>query len=633
MRLQEIQEIIELEYVKDALKQIHEVLHSLAINNAAILLEEGFDEEHLRLLQQKIPANTKKKVYVDLIAPIFASKGSLQVILAAMGPQGILTVFEDLAIGKDISLADMPSKYGMTVLSKLESDGSSYYDRYYPIWNTYAVFLMDIRGNRYSSWSYSEEELMQETILCLSAQKQKLFKSALPRPSRANINPISTAEVQAHGTLFSAESTVLKELMQLSEAWDSGMVKLTKSGSASETSVKKLQKSFGIQEFHDKSAIDTGYKFLFPMRTRLLLQVLQGMSQKPAKALALLKASFEVYETGNKAHRQPLYNFPELSILLTNLKGWDHLYDKSTYIKGNKITVTAPAYHQLLKEIHRGKDWIMLENANTSFSYDDKHPWPTSIDAVSNSVYYWQGRGYSKERVYIDTEAKYRTLIQENLFRGCIGVMGALGLAELCIEEPKASDELKDHDSQFIYIKAYRLTRLGEYILGIAKDYDTSELLPDQAELSLSNDDLMVLLDKADEGRASVLRFYAQEISSRRFLVNSEAFLKNCKSVEELEERIDNFRRLANQPKLPPNWNAFFNELKQRVISMEPLEDVFIYQLPLDNKPLQHLVATHPEFRKIAEKAEGMKILVAKKNLRKFKSLLKTHGYLWEAGS
>ena len=625
-KLKHIEEVISEAYNKENLKLLHDLLHSLAKSRKAELLALGASKKYLSSLSKPLRGNPKKNVYVKMVAPLFLFPDTLVAVMGFTGPKGIIDVFTALLVHDSLTVQEVKDQFGVQLISRIEEEGSRYYKTFIPIWGSYAVFWLDVR-EKYLWWARKNpEELPKSFLISLPPRIKPLFKFALPRPKRFTAAPISDREAaKLGGDLFSAEADVFQDLNKLSEAWNSGMIKETKTG-ISEASVKKAQKTFGIKEFYTKEAVNI-HKFLFPMRTRLLLQLISSQEQHTADPIDLLKKTLDAYTYGSP--EGSTFHFKEIRYLLSYLSGGSKIYEPGNqYQNPNEyLFPSGREYIKLLERLYQGEDWISVENAINHLTYDQEYPKPIGSHIARQLYYYENDSSYSRMKINIENDRQYLEYIQQPLFLGCLAVLGALGMADLHIEEPN-NDRVGAEESFFTGIKSYRLNALGRYILGITKEYNTESIEINQAQLIISSNDLMVLLDREDDSKANVMRFYAQEISPRRFLVNSEAFLKNCKNGEELNDRIERFKQLINQPKLPPNWKNFFISLKQKVVPLLPVDEFVIYQLPPDNEPLLQLIATNPEFRNIAEKAEGMKVLLKQEDVRKFKNLLKSHGYL-----
>ena len=105
--------------------------------------------------------------------------------------------------------------------------------------------------------------------------------------------------------------------------------------------------------------------------------------------------------------------------------------------------------------------------------------------------------------------------------------------------------------------------------------------------------------------------------------------MKGVGNADDLEAKISLFRQTVSSEQ-PPNWQAFFNTLKLKCDPLRGIEPHMAYQLSREDQEMIHLVAKDPVLKKLTIKAEGLIILVMKKDLTKFKNRLKEFGYLLE---
>jgi hypothetical protein len=148
------------------------------------------------------------------------------------------------------------------------------------------------------------------------------------------------------------------------------------------------------------------------------------------------------------------------------------------------------------------------------------------------------------------------------------------------------------------------------------------------ANIALSDSDLMVLLSEPDSIKAAILTNFATQVTPVRFLVTTASFLKECATAEDIADRWVTFFNALGIDDEPANWTKFYHAMLKKAIVLKELQDVKVIQLPPDDKELLQLIATHPSFKKMLVKAEGMKVVVYASHYKAFVNLLKEMGYL-----
>jgi hypothetical protein len=206
-------------------------------------------------------------------------------------------------------------------------------------------------------------------------------------------------------------------------------------------------------------------------------------------------------------------------------------------------------------------------------------------------------------------------------------MLAALGLFDIAFE-PMPEDEIGEgkYFSPYDGITHVRMTNLGKYALGLERRYKPSFLVK-KSVMSLSPESLNILTEEGDKTAEIVLSPFAQQVSLNRYRVDAMIFLGDCKSKKDLENKITLFKQSVSD-KIPPNWAAFFKDLRCKVDPLTDVMDFFIFQLPKDNPALIKLIAKDEKLKKMCRKAEGFMILVEQKKLNAFKKRLKEFGYL-----
>lgn len=210
------------------------------------------------------------------------------------------------------------------------------------------------------------------------------------------------------------------------------------------------------------------------------------------------------------------------------------------------------------------------------------------------------------------------------LLKGLFFLMGGLGMLELAYEYPSHITSSTFNTLQYI-----RLTELGKYALGLIPAY-TPPTLEEKKLFHLDSDRLLIRSLEPGNPYESMLQDTAVPIGNQRFMMNSNSFLKNCKTEKDVNDKIDFFKRFICQENIPEIWIGFFESLLKQCHPLKKVtrESYIIYQLDGNNKELIHLLTTDSILKSIIIRAEGYMILVEVKNQRKLIDRLKMYGYL-----
>ena len=221
----------------------------------------------------------------------------------------------------------------------------------------------------------------------------------------------------------------------------------------------------------------------------------------------------------------------------------------------------------------------------------------------------------------------YKKAIQLPILRGNFFLFAALGLCELVYDEVKADEFGVTVSSAWDGLIAVKRTPLGDYICGLSKEYQVPKTK--SIDITLSDTSLLIHLAKADSQYLNTLGNFAEQINALTFKTDARIFLKNIRSKEELNAKIELFKQIFGA-ELHENWHAFFSNLLKKVNPLKMVSDCFIFKLPMDNKELVKLIAQDPLIKNLVHKAEDYQILVPKSNYLNLKKRLAEFGYLVE---
>lgn len=337
-------------------------------------------------------------------------------------------------------------------------------------------------------------------------------------------------------------------------------------------------------------------------------------------------------ETGRRRHRPASIEESVLSIA-QNIGSYQHYLPLFIFahIKGLTQNVTNEhlccdlAVHDLRLLAAHPRNWVPIRDfymhsfANVGTTNDT--PFPPLVFATRRDDYRTElTNNFTGGYLTVDDYTRH---FGNAFHKGLLYALAALGMVEIaCTRRPESPV------SPYAAISYARLTALGQYALGLNREYKAVQV--EEKPLFEVDDQRLIVRDLTggDNPYLTILQEIARCIGSGRYVVSAQTFLAACSKREDVEVRIKNFRQFVCA-KPPHVWKSFFEELLTRC---HPLtlnhEDYHIYSLPEDDHHLQRLVATDPQLRQLVIRAEGFRILVRNIDLTKFRSRLKTLGYL-----
>ena len=127
----------------------------------------------------------------------------------------------------------------------------------------------------------------------------------------------------------------------------------------------------------------------------------------------------------------------------------------------------------------------------------------------------------------------------------------------------------------------------------------------------------------------TLLQDVAIPIGQHRYKLTHASFLNNCKTNEDVVNKIEFFKRFISA-ELPEIWSEFFDSLMKRCRPLTSIsaDKYLVYQLDAGNEELLRLVSTDPVIRENTVRAEGYLLLVKKDSLKQVVARLKYSGYL-----
>lgn len=591
-------------FTKAGLMPYYTMGKQLFLKNEELVLKEGVDSALGALISSK-KALAKNQV-AEIAALCFASPALFDAFLALLsGKAG--QVFEALVWETEMTAAQIEQVLGIEVLDEKITTypNRSYVHKELKLKEEFSLFYIGSRGY------YGGRGSRDSFVLSLPMAVRQAVYQYYELPDEAKLQPVKDIAPTRYRYL-SGEENILLELPRVLTYYKQGQISATKKDRPAFPTLGKMGKKLSLKEFFP----DASGRKLTTLRTFLLASTVLNIPKKETEKepVEIIKGLF------NKKAEQPIELPP---MLLPDLKGMGHMDSYSFTDENDKL-------FQLLKQLPKG-EWVASEHLLGFVKYSFTVFRPISTYNAQDKLYYeyesTEEDAYNyNNRHHISNGYLYDRAIAQSFVLGGFFYYAALGLCDLAYDAPDLENLGRTCYSSWDGLRYVRRTPLGDYVCGRSKTYDASSLVRDY-QLTLSPDALLIMTEEEDSASAAILEPYTEQIGANRFRTDSSIFLKNIRSKQELQAKIQLFKQVINQ-ELPPNWARFFQELLYKINPFEPVGKVEILKIPADNKELIRLVAQDQVLKDLAIKAEGFLLIVPKDKYAAFKKRLQEFGYL-----
>ncbi len=559
-------------------------------------------KEGFALHELKLPSSSIKKGELAAFVSIpFASQTLFQRFKTYLKPD-VITVLDELVWMDSLSATSIEKNLEIEVYdTKINSYGRGYSSSSFALKPEFEIFK-DINAS-YSS--FSREPLF---VLQLPLDFRKLLVEYYDKPQGAEFEAIET--IDATDFIFHGEQDILLELPRVLIYKDQDQIKVTAKDRPQASTLNKMQKKLSLKEFYPENTA----KELKNLRTGLLASLIVKMDSsttRPDVAQNLRLLAKKYYRS----------HFNSSQGILTYLKGSASIDRYNSF--NNEPTLYHVLQHMPINE------WISIENIEKYIQYNLIDVKPISEYTAYNKLYYvveeGEGRFAYRDKRYISKNLYYDSVIQP-LIKGTCFLFAAYGLLDIAYDTPDVSEIGITAKSPYDGLKYVRLNPLGAFAMDQQPDYEVPTTIT-QSSIRLSEDSLTIVIDETDTTAPIILEPYTQRVSPNRFKTDYSHFLKDVKTLSDVNQKINLFKQSV-KVKMPKNWELFFEELRQKIDPLEKVTTMKIFRIPSENKELLQIIAKDAILKNLCLKAEGFHVLVTVLNYPKFKKRLQEFGYL-----
>ena len=569
-----------------------------------LCIEEGMD---YNLYGNSKSGFYNKRIFCELIASLFCSEKIFKAFFKTL-PKDVQFVMEKLLWDNEITADDFELNYNLSIYKSRRGG-----DR-----KTRLLTLIKLKPEFYI---FVTDPIVLHGIkkcgmvdFSLPDYIKKLILPFFDPPKEKNFIPLGEDDLSQTDYVFKGEKDVWFELTRLMAYDSQGQINQTKNGYVQAGTLGKMQRKLSIKEFYPESK-DRQLKLL---RSRLLagLIIRQGKIFQGLEKGELLKRLFyKVYQ--NDCHSFQLF-FP--------------------YFKGKSPDIYRDRYFfrniepKCLDLITRFpiNTWLDISDIIKYVKYNFIDLLPVSVNFISYSLYFnyknpQNPRQFLKEYI---KKGNYNKYIELPYLKATMFLFAAYGLLDIAYDKLTSEDFMVQHNSPYDGLRYVRLNNLGAYILGKTPEYELPETVTNQT-IRLSEDSLTILIEEEDLTAPVILEPFAYRVSPNRYRTDFYFFLTDIIDKQSLDEKISLFKHyIKNKGELPEVWNRFFKELYQKFDPLAEVEDVKVFKLPALDKALHQLIVKDSVLRELCHRGENYQIIIAKKDLLRFKKRLLEFGYL-----
>ncbi|MBE7170129.1 MAG: hypothetical protein INR73_06040 [Williamsia sp.] len=545
--------------------------------------------------------NLAKTDLISLCARIYSNQALLKEYVDSGSPQRRV-VLELASWVPALDTESLEAIFGKGLVN-LKSDKKLYHGNYelelvpaLKEWNEFTKVELNV----WSYYSISQNDLKNATVtLTLPLLMREVFKAFLPKPKGYDLEPLLVATGKSG--FFNAERDILRELPLIIAYYMQGNLKYSQKGYPNLASAGKMQRTLKLKEFDNQNEMT--------IRSLLIAGILsddftaKSITGTPLQALKSLAT-------------RDFNNQPAAYYLLTHIKGLNY-FNNRDFTKG----VTEKIF-DILKEVPAAS-WISFENLKVYISSRGFHVAPIQSYQVYSRVDVELANGDKERSKTSITRNNYNHYMLWPFVAGHIYLLAALGMAEI-----SEDSSLPVRYSYFDRLQAFRITPLGEYLLGKTNQYEPPEQ-EQLTQLSFDESSPIIRIEGNIELGDAMLANYATKVSENRYQFSPGKFLKDCKTGKDLETKITLFRQTVGK-KLPLFWDSYLQNLVDNSKAIKEQKKVVVYTLPSTHKDLHRVIAQDEVLRSIVIKAEQYIIIVSDDKNEAFTNRMKELGYLVE---
>lgn len=461
---------------------------------------------------------------------------------------------------------------------------------------------------KYSFFKYHEDNQKNE-YLYLDNDIVRWYRKFLPKNRDCFIYTVNKNDNWSVGN---NEESIIENLGKYFNFFNDKKLEISSSGKLLKSSKIGMHKYCNIQEYYENL---NDLDFLKTETIALFFHILREEYLNPEYLKGSNLKNIILDFLNGENIKDDNYTYPRL--YLNYLKGYGKPKKNNSEVIRGIQTI-----RDIIQDIPAEKV-ISVENLINYIIYNDKFIEVLNKESVYEHVYINEA---NYERTKLSTYENYQGYIIEPFIKSVLFILGTFGALEIYYTIPTGKKSLylrHGYLSKYDGIKGFKLTELGEYIFGKRKSYEFKQV--EEGTVYLEDDILIASVIGEAPVRTLFLESIGVRISTNKFKISIDSFLRKISNKIELEEKIKEFRnKISENP--GEIWENLFKELLERMSSIKILNDYSVLQLKQD-KNLITFISSNKEISKLILKAENFHIIIKNENIKPFEEILNSNGY------
>lgn len=420
------------------------------------------------------------------------------------------------------------------------------------------------------------------------------------------VHPLSELKDDCKLLFYNNEKNLGEQLLFIKQMQEQGMLEFGATKMA-QTTIKKAAQNINLKEF-------------FPDTTSKDLKILAAQMMIPSLAsysLSAIKTDFNIY-------------WEVIRLIIGSITVNNVAMQWISHLKGVKRenflfhSYLRPAIDTIISSLRliEPKQWYSIDDMDCIRRYI-KYVIPEHISVVGARFVFDEKITHadSGQRLYVEEIYDYISL---PVLKGFLFMLSTYGLLEVAYRVPSPTEPV------YGGLEYIRLTKLGEYVFGQAKEYKGADIHKPTEYFEMDTERLLIRAIDIDDKNPyeAMLKNVAEPIGARRYKVTVETFMKGCEDIDDIERKWDFIKQnICSEPSMV--WQEFYKGRKRHC---HPLLNAGISYtvkkfLPGDTELLR-ILTTDKYIREHIIRAEKNHILIETKAMEKVKERLRKYGYL-----
>lgn len=553
-------------------------------------IAEGYIGNNLTLFDiSLIGEKSSKETFLELLEQIYTNEETFHTIYETLSER-VREVFRDVAwTGKYF----LPSEIRDEFFVEVES-----YTLNRDLKEEFLFFKLD-KDPKKGEYLYVDYDIL------------RMFRKFMEKPEEYYI--IHQKELQIT-LVHNNEKEFLQNLRMYLDYFTQTGIQLSDSGKILKDSKTNMRKYCNISEYYtdskDLDFLKTEIIGLFFFLMKGKYRNTEYFNFENIKGIVEDFFSCEIIDEEDK--------FRFTSLYLNFLKGTRNIWNSREEIRACLATIRA-----IIDEMDEGCI-VSVDNIIHAILFRDDFIELIDVRDAYDYIYINEA---NYERTKIPNYEKYLDYVVKPLIKSVFFILGTFGLFELYYDYPSDNQALflkNRYLSKYDGLRYLKFTALGKYVFGKKDDYDFN-LDMGKSEVILDEDRLYISVIGDTPVASMFLEKIAQKISSSKFKLTEEQFMKGVTSYAQLEEKIREFHEKISGD-LNPLWSAFFENLKLRSDALRVEPDYMVIKLRND-KSVIDIITKDRRFKDLALRAENYNILVKKELLPEVVDIFRSYGY------